>query len=307
MPGPVGFPIGFVSLHTGLSTHVIRAWERRYHAVAPQRSANGRRLFSQSDIDRLVLLRRSTQNGHSISHIAGLDRAQLVELAEPTTPPDDPTHVDSKMSLGIAPTEIISHSLKAVAMLDGNALQRILRQAAATFSRQALLDKIFCPLMEQVGRRWSGGSLRIVHGQLASVVIHAQLIRLLSHPTVDAAEKPCLLIATPAGQCCYLGALAAAITAQDHGWEPVFLGFNLPAEEIAAACSLLGPQMIALSITCRVGDAFMHDELIRLSDLLKNGCPLVVGGRASHNYRRSIEAAGGENCSTAAELVTRFE
>jgi len=311
MPGPVAFPIGFVSLHTGLSTHVIRAWERRYHAVAPQRSANGRRLFTQSDIDRLVLLRRVIQNGHSISHIAGLDRAELVELAETTSPPtiqpNEPTHADSKMPAGIAPTEIVNRSLEAVAMLDGKALQGILRQAAATFSRQALLDTIFCPLMEQVGRRWSDGSLRIVHGQLASVVIHAQLISLLNHPTGDAAEKPCLLIAAPASQCCYLGALAVAITAQDHGWEPVFLGFNLPAEEIAAACSIPGAEMIALSITCRVNDAFMQDELIRLSDLLNNGCPLVVGGRASHNYRRSIEAAGGENCSTAAELVSRLE
>ena len=311
MPGAVAFPIGFVSLHTGLSTHVIRAWERRYHAVSPQRSATGRRLFTQSDIDRLVLLRRVIQNGHSISHIAGLDRAQLVELAEPTTPPaiqpDEPTHADSKVPAGIAPTEIVNHSLEAVAMLDGNALQGILRQAAATFSRQALLDTIYCPLMEQVGRQWSDGSLRIVHGHLASVVIHAQLISLLSHSTGDAAEKPCLLIATPAGQCCYLGALAVAITAQDHGWKPVFLGFNLPAEEIAAACPILGPQMVALSITCRVNDAFMQDELTRLSDLLNNGCPLVVGGRASHNYRGSIEAAGGENCSTAAELVARLE
>jgi methanogenic corrinoid protein MtbC1 len=192
-------------------------------------------------------------------------------------------------------------------MLDGNALQGILRQAAADFSHQALLDTIVCPLMEQVGRRWSDGSLRIVHGQLASVVIHAQLINLLGHPTGDDLQKPCLLIATPAGQCCYLGALAVAITAQDHGWDPVFLGFSLSSEEIAAAFSILGPQMIALSITCRVDDAFMQDELIRLTDLLNGRCPLVVGGRASHKYRRSIEAAGGETCSTAAELISRLE
>ena len=307
MPGQVGFPIGFVSLHTGLSTHVIRAWERRHHAVAPQRSANGRRLFTQSDIDRLVLLRRAIQNGHSISHIAGLDRAKLIELAEPTTQPNGQTRADSEMPAKNDPQKIIEHSLKAVAMLDGNGLQHILRQAASAFSRQALLDAIVCPLMEQVGRRWSDGSLRIVHGQLAAVVIHAQLIGLLSLPTGDAAEKPCLLVATPAGQSCYLGALAVAVTAKDHGWEPVFLGFNLPAEEIAAACSILGPKMIALSITCRVDDAFMQDELVRLSDLLNNGCPLVVGGRASHNYRRSIEAAGGENCLTAVELVIRLE
>jgi DNA-binding transcriptional MerR regulator len=306
MPGQVGFSIGYVSLQTGLSTHVIRAWERRYHAVAPQRSTNGRRLFTQLDIDRLVLLKRVIQKGYSISNIAGLGTAELVELADPITRPHDSTHADLEMPAGATPQEIIGTSLKAVAMLDGHALQCILRQAAATYSRQALLDAIFGPLMDQVGRQWSEGSLRIVHGNLAAVIIHAQLISLLNHPTGDATEKPCLVIATPTGQFCYLGALAVSVTAQDHGWEPVFLGWNLPAEEIAAAHAMLDPQMIALSITCRVNDVFMHDELIRLSDLLNDRCPLVIGGRASHNYRGSIEAAGGVNCSTAAELVNRL-
>jgi hypothetical protein len=36
---------------------------------------------------------------------------------------------------------------------------------------------------------------------------------------------------------------------------------------------MLDPQMIALSITCRVNDVFMHDELIRLSDLLNDRVP----------------------------------
>jgi len=306
MPGSAGFPIGFVSLRTGLSTHVIRAWERRYHAVAPQRSASGRRLFTQSDIDRLRLLTQLIQNGHSISHIAGLETAKLVELSESITSPRDSFHSGSELPAGITPQEIISTGLRAVTKLDGNALQRILRQAAATFSRQVLLDAIFVPLMDQIGRQWSEGSLRIVHGNLAAVVIHAQLIGLLSHPTIDATEKPCLLIATPTGQFCYLGALAVSVTAQDHGWEPVFLGWNLPAEEIAAAHAMLEPQMIALSITSRVNDVFMHDEFIRLSDLLNDGCPLIIGGRASRNYRGSVEAAGGESCSTAAELVDRL-
>ncbi len=306
MPKSSGFPIGFVSLRTGLSTHVIRAWERRYNAVAPQRSASGRRLFTQSDIDRLRLLARLIQNGHSISHIAGLDTAKLVELVESTTSPLDASHIESHSPTEMTPQEIIGTGLKAIAMLDGHALQRILRQAAASFSRQALLDAIFVPLMDQVGRQWSQGALRIVHGNLAAVIIHAQLIGLLNHPIGDAVEKPCLLIATPTGQFCYLGALAVSVTAQDHGWEPVFIGWSLPAEEIAAAHAMLEPQMLALSITCRVNDVFMHDELMRLSDLLNDECPLVVGGRASREYRGSIEAAGGEHCATAAALVHRL-
>ena len=53
-----GLSIGYVSLQTGLSTHVIRAWERRYQALSPRRSAGGRRLYTQADINRLRHLKR---------------------------------------------------------------------------------------------------------------------------------------------------------------------------------------------------------------------------------------------------------
>lgn len=307
MPKPVGFPIGFVSSQTGLSTHVIRAWERRYNAVAPQRSESRRRLYSQADIDRLVLLKRVIQNGHSISHIAGLEMADLAELVGATTRSRDSMPAKSEMPTGIDPHETIGSCINAVAMLDGNALHKMLQQAALTFSRQAFLGTIVKPLMEAVGQRWSEGSLRIVHGHVASVVVHAQLISMLEPPTGVATQKPCLLIATPAGQLCCLGALAVAVTAQDHGWNPVFLGSNLPAEEIAAAYSILGSQMIALSITCRVNDSFMHDELIRLSDLLNGQCPLVIGGRASHSYRRCDEGFGGAIWATTKELISQLQ
>lgn len=307
MPKAVGFPIGFVSLQTGLSTHVIRAWERRYNAVSPQRSESRRRLYRQADIDRLALLKRVIQNGHSISHIAGLETEDLVELAGDTVRAHDSTRAESKVSADIDPQETIAICMKAVATLDGHALYWMLQQAALTFSRQVLMDKIITPFMEAVGCRWSEGSLRIVHGHMASVVIHAQLSSMLEHQNGDAAQKPCLLIATPAGQRCYLGALAVAITAQDHGWEPVFLGYNLPAEEIAFAYSLLNPQMIALSITCRVNDSFMSDELIRLSKLLNGQSPLIFGGRAIHDYNRRVEGIGGTVCATTQGLINQLQ
>src|SRR5687768_2967127 len=65
---------------TGLSTHVIRVWERRYAAVKPERDASDRRLYSETEIDRLALLRDVTEAGHSIGTVANLDAAQLQEL-----------------------------------------------------------------------------------------------------------------------------------------------------------------------------------------------------------------------------------
>ena len=81
------------------------------------------------------------------------------------------------------------------------------------------------------------------------------------------------------------------------------LGYNLPAEEIASACDLLEPQLIALSITCRVDDAFTSNELERLAQLVGGRCSIVIGGQASHFYRRHIDALGGSICTTVTAMM----
>lgn len=59
----------------------LRIWEQRYQAVGPTTSASGHRLYSAADVERVVLLRQLTQAGHAIGSVAGLDMAQLHDLA----------------------------------------------------------------------------------------------------------------------------------------------------------------------------------------------------------------------------------
>jgi len=301
----VDFPIGFVSLATGLSAHVIRAWERRYQAVVPRRSAAGRRLYSQADIERFILLKSAVDLGHGISHVAGLDRDGLADLTERVYDIQAPPSKKTPRPQPDGAHPYVDACLQAIETLDANALHQGLQQAALALGRQVAIVAVITPVMAQVGRRWSAGTLRVVHEHLASRVIQSHLCRLLDSPVSTAPSKrPRIIVGTPAGQWCQLGALAAAVTARDHGWEPVFLGPDLPAEEIAAACSILDPQMVALSITCRTEDAFLQDELRHLATLLPGRCPLVVGGRAGERYRPDIEAAGGSLCSTTDEFMS---
>jgi cobalamin-dependent methionine synthase I len=256
-----------------------------------------------------MLLKQLADRGQGISTIAGLDREQLVELAGSSAAVEAPA--ESSQDSRLLPAdrrsnEWVSGCLKALRKLDGAQLHWHLQEAMVLHGRQALLDTIIKPLMDQVGNLWSKGSLRIVHGQLASVVVQAQLSAMLAQTCFEAAEKPCLMVATPSGQHCYLGALAVAVIAQDHGWKPVFLGSNLPAEEIAFAYAVTAPQMIALSITCRADDGFMSHEIKRLSDFVAGRCPFVIGGQASHFYQGCIEAFGGTVCVTVKELISRF-
>jgi len=68
-------PIRVVAQRTGLTPATIRAWERRYAAVAPSRSDGGQRVYSDQDVKRLITLRDLTKGGRSISVVADLSNA----------------------------------------------------------------------------------------------------------------------------------------------------------------------------------------------------------------------------------------
>ena len=82
MPSKNFYTIRYVSQRSGLSPHVIRAWEKRYQAVVPQRSPKNRRLYSEDDVKRLQLLKKITDVGHTISQVANLSTDDLSDLAQ---------------------------------------------------------------------------------------------------------------------------------------------------------------------------------------------------------------------------------
>lgn len=71
------YGIGAVARLTGLTDHTIRVWERRYSAVVAARAPNGRRQFTEEDVQKLSLLRTLTDHDIPISHVAGESLAEL--------------------------------------------------------------------------------------------------------------------------------------------------------------------------------------------------------------------------------------
>ncbi len=81
------YKIGAVSRLTGVSQDTLRVWERRYGAVVPMRSDAGTRLFGQTDINRLSLIKRLVDAGDAISSVANLSLEQLQERVSQSSLP----------------------------------------------------------------------------------------------------------------------------------------------------------------------------------------------------------------------------
>jgi DNA-binding transcriptional MerR regulator/methylmalonyl-CoA mutase cobalamin-binding subunit len=303
------YPIRVVSRRTGLSTHAIRAWEKRYGAVDPKRTGTNRRLYSSEDLERLALLRRATLAGRSIGQIAKLPTRRLKDLVEedeaaartvarPAGSERFPRSTDG--------SKFLDACFDAAERLDSAAFQTALDRASIFLSRPALMEQVIVPLMHRIGDAWRDGSLRVAHEHLASALVRSYVGGLNGAFHVPS-SAPEVVVTTPAGQLHEIGALLAAVTATAEGWRATYLGPSLPAEEIAAAARQKGARAVALSIVYPIDDPHMSVELSKLAQLLGPSTPILVGGRGAPSYRQVIDESGARYIPDIQSLRNELE
>ncbi len=284
--------IQVVANRTGLSADVIRAWERRYKAVSPERSETLRRLYTDEDVERLRLLREATLAGRRIGDVAHLQvealRALVIEDSRENARLDRPTIRETSRGAPL----YLERCLRAATSMDSRELEIQLNRAALELDVASLMERVLSPLLKQVGELWLEGKLSIAHEHMTTSLVRALLDSLrgaFSRPSADLT----LVATTPAGQHHELGALKVAVLGAVEGWQSTFLGANLPAREIAAAAVELGARVVALSVVYPERDPALESELDELGALLPGRARLIVGGDSAHHYESIVSRSGG--------------
>jgi MerR family transcriptional regulator, light-induced transcriptional regulator len=263
------YPIRAVAKITGLSLDTLRAWERRYKAVVPERSERGRQ-YGPEHIERLLLLNQLVQKGHGIGGIASRSDEELRGLL--TQQPNQAVPVPA------SPTDMLAPLLAAIENFDALRASDELSRLAAVLSPRDLVYQVAVPLMREVGIRWHDGTLAIAQEHLVSQMLRTLLggMMRLFRPSNPAMK---MVLATPAGESHEFGILAAAMLASLAGVEPVYLGPNLPGREIADAARRTSAKVVALSITSL--SETTQEELKALAAAMPEGAELWVGGAGS--------------------------
>lgn len=283
--------ISTVSKRSGVKSDLVRAWERRYQAVIPSRTAGGHRVYTDQDIARLKLLNQATSQGHSISRIARFSLEELKKLLqqEDTTVPDKNQVLTGDRKF--LAEDYLEKCYSSVLAFDAKALESHFENAIVELGTQAFIENLLSPLLTRIGDRWRTGELRPVHEHMASSIIRS-LTYILRNNTPCPAHAPRMIVSTPIGQLHELGALLAAIIAELKGWQVTYLGANLPAEEIAAAVKYTKARAVTLSISFSSDDHVVPKELRRLRKLLGNDVALIVGGRSAAYYEAVLDEIG---------------
>ena len=292
------FSIGTTARKTGLTVDLIRAWERRYKVVKPQRTQGRHRLYSQNDVERLDLLRRASLHWRRIGKIAHLSNETLVQIIEQE---EQLEQVVTEQEAKIVSDACVQASLDAVQGFDSHTLQNLLEDAWIEMDVATLVAEVLAPLMRTIGDRWAEGSMNVAHEHLATSVVQPFLKELARNfPCAD--NAPVAAFATPPSQPHELGTLFAVAVTAAEGWKVHYLGGDLPVDDLAAACHKLQPRVLGLGITLAEERAQLLSSLNRLRRQLDPTIQLLVGGEGARHFHDEFKLLRAQHIADLGHL-----
>jgi MerR family transcriptional regulator, light-induced transcriptional regulator len=221
--------IGELSRRTGVKPDLLRAWERRYGLLEPERTSGGFRLYPEGAVARVEAMQ---------THLtAGLSAAQAARLA--TAEPSRPA------STSIA--SLADDLRAALDAYDEPRAQAVLDRMLNAFTLETVLRDALLPYLHELGERWERGDASVAQEHFASSVIRGRLLGLARGWGSGAGRLA--VLACPAGEEHDLGLLALGVVLHGLGWRIAYLGPDTPMETLAEAAASMDADCVVLAST----------------------------------------------------------
>jgi DNA-binding transcriptional MerR regulator len=278
-------PIRYVSQATGLTIDCIRSWEKRYGAIVPERK-EGRRLYTEQEVQRLRLLKEAVTKGWRISQLATMEDGEIMRLiAQRFSPLDNPEGQKKVGEAAKGRVEALLYLLRQDAFEE--VMDQLKRQAGLMDSRQ-FVGELLLPLLHAVGDAWAAKQLDIAQEHFLSFGVRNLMGTLLNVANVG--KGPKIIFAAPSGHLHEFGLLAAALIATTRGFRPYYLGVDLPLSSLELAQERLAASLIVLAVMPALIRDDFFPELKAFKERLQPGTGCFLGGPADEGLASRLQA-----------------
>jgi len=285
------FPISRVSEATGVPTVTLRAWERRYDFLNPERTESGHRLYSE---DHIALVRRVTaliDSGLPVSRVNDLLKREEEKSHQPAFGETNWTAMQGEM-------------LAAVCDFDESRLDFLYEELMSKFSDTSINQQVVIPLMQRLGTSWSTGETGVAEEHFFSLYIRNKLGSRWHHGYRSLSGSR-LIVACMPGERHEYGLLFFALVARARGFDPVLLGADMPLAEIPKVVAKTRAAAVAISSTVVPGWQVVERDLKDLCGAVE--VPVFVGGGGVSDQVEAVRQVGaievGSDLIAGAEAI----
>lgn len=272
------FPISRVSELTGIAPVTLRAWERRYGLPMPRRTASGHRLYSMKEVQLLRRVTALMESGYSISR--AVERVRAEEQQDIAPPP----------STGLNKWETYRERLiDAVDSFDTVALENAYNEPLTLFPVDLIIDEVLLPVLERLGDEWDSLEDGIAREHFFSSFLRNKIGTRFNHE-LQRSQGPSIILACLPGETHEMGLMLAGLTAAARGIRVLYLGADLPLNQLPPVVEKVSPAAVALSGTTVELDVTLEKELADLKEALQ--IPIFIGGDLAESESERLKAIG---------------
>jgi DNA-binding transcriptional MerR regulator len=229
---------------TGLTPDTLRVWERRYGIPKPERTSGGHRLYSQEDIDVLKWLVARREEGLSISHAVNLWKQSVDQGLEPLRSAIRPSGIDSAVQTSI--DTLRTSWVERCLAFDGTSAEALLSRAISRYPLEIVFVEIIQKGINDINDRWYKGEASVHQVYFLSELTIRRLESMLTEMPVPV-RSPQILAGNPPDEIHTLGLLLLTLLLRRAGWDVVYLGADLPLQDLDATLEKTRPVLTILS------------------------------------------------------------
>ncbi len=290
------YTIAQASRLTGVSVALLRAWERRYGVVTPDRNESGYRLYGDGDLAALSTMRRLVDSGWSPAEAADAVRSGGAPVV-----PDEVAGRGTSQDLDPPPVVTCTQLfLSSAARMDTAGIERSLDEGFALGSFEHVVDSWLFPTLEALGEGWTRGEIDVAGEHAASHAVHRRLSAAFD-AAASSSRGPTVVVGLPVGSQHDLGALAFATAIRRRGMDVLYLGANVPVSSWEAAVRSRKARAAVVSVVTPEDRPAAVAVVERL--LARDPVPMVcVGGASATNLSEGVHTLPSSIGSAAQQL-----
>ena len=266
-----------VEHETGIPKETLRMWERRYGFPCPKRSQKGDRFYSVADIAKLRLVKRLVDRGRRPGSVMRMPQKQLESLAGTLV---EEERAAAKCEPAITGVDLLESG--RYADFGRWLLKRLQRDGLHRF----VLD-VARPLTIEVGALWECGDLAVFQ-EHAFTVQMSEVLRGGIASLPPGGRRPVVLLTTLAREQHGLGLLMLEALLSLQGATCLFLGTQMPIDEIAGCVAANKVDVVALSFSAHYPVRMMRADLRALRSVLPQTAEIWAGGAAAARLQANL-------------------
>ena len=240
---------------TGVKAHTIRIWEKRYGIVEPARTESNIRLYCDMEVKKLMNVSILLRNGYKISKVAEFDQDELARKV-----------MDISMVSNGHDSQIESLAVAMIEM-DESRFEKLLNQAILKEGFENCVYHVLYPFFERVGVLWQAGSINPAHEHFITNLVKQKIyVAIDSIPLPTGPEVKKFLLFLPEWELHELGLLVYDYMIKNRGFKVIYLGPNVPEEDIYTVSDYINPDYFLTGFASPVEKEKIESYILRIAE-----------------------------------------